>query len=293
MPSRSGGTRFIGHQYVYFTPDDWRDVSVALKTKFPAIRFSHCPSFANVDRAEAEQLLRTVRPRWFRPRSLDEYYAIPEEDRSGSFVPDRQPNWPIRYTDVIEADPSDSWTRAWIEPPGWSPVWRIGLSKAEPGLVNPPSLNFHISHSLFINKKAHTRTLRNSHDDREPIRMIEGAWHGSCLPWEDDVRRFLGQVRRIVAKHSTNDYAWVHYERHVVVGYGGLGAMDRIGFHALDWARAHPDHWIGGNSDRNYMKPRDWEPPVPLQAPVASDHAAASDEPSRLFVHSVQQKESK
>lgn len=267
MPRRPDGTRFIGHQYVFFTPDDWRDVSIALKKKFPAIRFSYSPNFANIDRADAERLLRTVRPRWFPPRSMDEYYAIPVEDRSASFVPERQPNWSVPYTDIIEADRSEHWTRAWLEPPGWSPVWRIGLSDAKPTIDNPPSLSFHIRHAHFINKKGHTRLPRDSRDDQAPIRMTGGWWEGTYLPWEGDVRRFLGQVRRIVAKHSTNDYAWVHYERHVVVGYGGLGAMDRIGFHALDWARAHPDHWIGGNSDRNYIKPKDWVPAAGSPAP--------------------------
>jgi len=255
MPHRSDGTRFIGHHFTYFTPADWQDVSVALKKKIPGIRFSSNPGFSSIDRKEAFSLVRRELPAW-----EPHMYPCPY-DRAGitSITPEPQPLWRVDYRDVIEAAPDDRWTMAWIEPSGWAPFWKISVHDGKPYIANRPSLSFTVKHGSFINKKASTDTPRDARFDGTWVRLIDGAWQGSYLPFEDDLRLLLGQFRRIVIKHSTNTFSWVHYATHAVEERSPPGTMERVGFHALEWARAHPDHWIGGSSDRNYIKPADWE----------------------------------
>lgn len=252
--------RTIGRTDIFVTPADWRDISASLKEEFPAMRFVHDPSFKNIDREDFERVLHRMRPGWTIP-----HWNAPREE----VVAEPQPSWRVRYCEAIEADPDGGgaftrgWTYAWIEPKRWKPIWGIDLFLGEPTLMNTPRrFYFMIRHGDFWLKGSHA-----SHDaicaqtDDQIVYLRDSSWNGAYCPGEDAERKFLSRVRRIFDRFTTNALALVDYATGEVISRSKSGSMERVGLHALAWARAHPGHRIGdGRDDRNYFKPIDWEP---------------------------------
>ena len=66
--------------------------------------------------------------------------------------------------------------------------------------------------------------------------------------------------------------------------------MDRVGFHALEWARAHPGHRIGDDiGDRSYIKPIDWHESEATMPSVTSGSTETDESAAeRLWVFGSQ-----
>ena len=264
MPRRPHGARTIGRTWTYVTPADWRDISAALKEEFPAIRFVHNPSFANIDRDEAESALLRLRPDWKKDR-----WPWPAENSDHVVVADPQPAWRVDYCDAVEADPDNcstygrGWTSVWLEPLGWKPIWGIRSDSAEPDLTNAPALRFIVRRCWFRGDNGSSYDPIFAGRESEIVHLDDASWNGSFLPGEIANRKFLSRARRIFDRFTTNALAWVDRKTHRVMHRVPKGSMERIGFHALEWARVHPGHQLGGeNGNRDYLKPIDWEPPT-------------------------------
>lgn len=277
--------RTVGRTNVYATPADWRDISAALKSAFPAIRFVHEPSFKNIDRDEFERALQRVRPGWTEPR-----WGEPRE----TVAIEPQPSWQVRYCDTIEPDPDsgrplyDGNSYTWIEPRHWKPIWGIDLSWRRPTIMNrPQSLYLMIRHGRsWMRKKGSSYEPICAQADTDIVYLGSCNWNGAYCPGEDAQRRNLWTVRRIFDRFTTNALARVDYETGKVISRDAKGGIERVGFHALEWARAHPGHRIGDDiGDRSYIKPIEW---IGARGPLPSartDGAKADEDVSdRLFV---------
>lgn len=281
--------RTVGRTNVYVTPADWRDISAALKSAFPAIRFVHAPSFKNIDWDEFKLALQRVRPGWTEP-----HWSAPRE----IVAIEPQPSWQVRYCDAIEPDPDNGVplyegnSYAWIEPKRWKPIWGIDLCFGTPTIMNRPrSLYLMIRHGRFsARKKRASYEPIFAQADADIAYLGDCNWNGAYCPGENAERRNLWRVRRIFDRFTTNALARVDYETGKVISRDERGGIERVGFHALEWVRAHPGHRIGDDTgDRSYIKPIDW-PGSEITATDLKGQALEPDDavPKRMWIFSSQ-----
>ena len=86
--------------------------------------------------------------------------------------------------------------------------------------------------------------------------MRYGSWAGGYYPWEDEKIDFLKRARRIFQRITTNKYSIVDWQTLSVIERVQKGGVFWIGRGALDWARAHRNHFLSRE-----FKPIDWNPP--------------------------------
>jgi hypothetical protein len=131
------------------------------------------------------------------------------------------------------------------------PFW--GLTERDyPVIVNEPELKFYLNYSHY----GSSRTPRYATGDGKARTLTQGAWHGSYYDGKPHQKAFLAKVKRLFAKQTINHFSEVDPATGAVISRDNTGGPYRFGLRALDWARAHPNHFL---ADR--FKPYDWNPP--------------------------------
>ena len=181
--------------------EDSRDFSAALRRKFPAIRF--------LERNYWEE-------RFFSPVQ-GEIYQQP-------------PNLRLPYLpDLVSVHGG---TKAWIEPPGWQPIWRsLPRSKDQAGnvlygLENLPECSF----DYLPDRVGPPR-----YDDLRYGQVLASYEPGNVVQ-----KKFINQVWRLLGALTTNRYDIVYDDtgkRHFTNDHTAVWT----GRHALDWCAAKPE----------------------------------------------------
>jgi len=237
---------FLGHDFVVWTPDDLIDLSVVLKREFPGIRFlgnnkEFLVDKTRTDLLNAEPAKVPVPPGTFR---VSRYVAKPESE------------WRMHYCESLADGGSFARCDAVLEPEGWVPQWKVNCF-GHPYVANQPEFGFVVNKSIFSSNKYHTKGPSSfARSDDEVISLIQGCWNGI---YRDDAplqKKFLAKVKRLVAKLTTTEHTRVRSCTSEVLSRDKGGGPCRFGFHALAWARAHPNHFLDDS-----FKPIDWEPP--------------------------------
>lgn len=177
------------------TRADLAGFSDALRAAFPAIRFVPChywKPFVDLKRYQADYREYERRLRLDLPRTSARIHM---RDPTGK---------PLHYRDSL-ADPAVSFFYAWIEPPGWRPVWgpedHMGVRRIE----NTPRLWFHLIASAFVAKRGNFWLRHDAMPDllnaRETIQLdgfdLEVRWNPSEPEAEAFGKKVFNILRRL------------------------------------------------------------------------------------------------
>lgn len=248
MGGRGGGHHFMGHDFIVLAFEDLVDLTNTLREAFPRIRFYASPDNEdpNVDWAATLAMRKELRARGVPDNPFD------PDNPLYKFVPKPSSQCRIPYVEGLEQTEVDSlFCYAWVEPEGWVPFW--GLTERDfPIVVNAPEFGFRLNYSFYggSRKPLHARS-----DDESAI-LRSGNWHGSYYDGKPHQKAFLAKVKRIFAKQTVNKYTQIDRETGAVIVRDEHGGPLRFGLHALEWARAHRNHYLDGR-----FKPIDWNPP--------------------------------
>ena len=245
MGGRGGGHHFMGHDFIVLALEDLAELTRTLRSAFPRIRFHASDEDPNVD--------------WPATAAFREHHCllgVPDnpfdlDNPRYKFVSKPSSQCRIPYVDGLEQ--TEVWNQcdAWVEPEGWVPFW--GLTERDhPVIVNKPELAFYIHYSRY----GSSRTPLYAPRDGKAVTLTQGDWHGSYYDGKPHQKAFLAKVKRIFAKQTVNHYSEVDPKTGAVIRRDNSGGPLRFGLHALEWARAHPNHFLEGR-----FKPYDWNPP--------------------------------
>lgn len=147
-------------------------------------------------------------------------------------APGEQPRLDIPLYESL-GDPSEWRFSVWIEPEGWEPVWEGPNKNNLMVITNKPVLRF-----AFDISRCYPRPYGDN--------LHQGQIWAYYRADDKETARFLNAVWRISAKLSTNVLDIVDPETGAVT-YKATRSMIWAGYHALDWCRADPRHFIDGN----------------------------------------------
>jgi hypothetical protein len=233
----------VQYQQLFLVPEDVVDIGRALLQEFPNLVFV-CK--------RKDDYFRNVGPVIF-------YHSPPGfASATMRFRPPEPADWEFWASDQADGLLMDWWVGAWLLPPDWQPQWSLEAKK--PVLSNVPELNFSLSNSQFWSSRTgHTSPLSLWIVAPGEQQKLTAAWfYGGYFPWETEQYAFLRRCKTIFRRHTTNRYVQVDtIANRIRYVFDKETARDgRMGFHALEWARAHPRHFIRGD-----IKPIDWVPP--------------------------------
>jgi len=244
MGGRGGGHHFMGHPFIVLALEDLAELTRTLRAAFPRIRFHASDESPNVDWPATLEFRDKCRARGVPNNPLD------PDNPLYKHIPKPSSQCRVPYVEGLEQ--TDVWLRcdAWIEPEGWVPFW--GLTERDyPVIVNKPELQFCLNYSHY----GSSRTPLYATGDGKAT-LTQGAWHGSYYDDKPHQKAFLAKVKRTFAKQTINHYSVVDRETGAVISRDNTGGPYRFGLRALEWARAHPNHFLEGR-----FKPYDWNPP--------------------------------
>ena len=239
------GRYSMGHPFIVLALEDLAELTITLRAAFPRVRFHASDEDPNVDWPATLEFRDQCRAR-----------GVPDDP----FDPDNplykhipKPSSQCRVPYVEGLEQTEVWARccAWVEPEGWAPFW--GLTERDyPVIVNEPELQFYLNYSHYGSSRT---PLSATGDDKARV-LTQGNWYGSHHDGKPHEKAFLAKVRRIFAKQTINHYSRVDRATGAVISRDNTGGPYRFGLRALDWARAHPKHFLA-----EQFKPYDWNPP--------------------------------
>jgi hypothetical protein len=146
----------------------------------------------------------------------------------------------------------------WLLPFGWTPAW--SAERGKPRLANGPDVWFEYLQSVFWSSRTRATSPVSVpiKSDDEQLRLCSAWYRSFYFPWETKCERFAKRCKSIFRRHTTTRYVQVDKEANRIRDISARETANdcRIGFHALEWARAHPRHYV-----REDLKPVDWVPP--------------------------------
>jgi hypothetical protein len=239
--------------------EDWTEFFFALKRAFPEIKMASLKQWPDLRRQEAEALLREFQRQGIAPK-IDPFAPGAERPDLPPIELGDRVSWTIHYVDDTWRN-EDIWQiYAWIEPPGWRPRWAVDPNFGSWMILNIPETSFIVQRGSFNPKLPQDSSYKSSDPSKFERRISLGGSSlvGDYYPHQQDKRRWLGQIRRMIMKQTTNVLTYVDLETLAVTARMHKGALDRAGRHAIDWVRAHPRHIFNRN-----IKAIDWELPPP------------------------------
>lgn len=226
-------------------PADAAAFSNALNAALPAIRFvslDYWNHFVDKERFERDR-------REFRRR---EELGLPRMDLRRHM---RDPTGEsLHYWDSL-ADPAETRFVAWIEPPGWQPIWGPTNDDGIRYIENTPRLWFEFERSEFILR----RPKCGRREDTEPqpasghdtIALEGPTFEVRWNPSEPEAESFAKKVYNVLRKLTVSRFIVVSEEsrRAFSAEAGGMLKQCLAGRHAVAWAmkRKH-----------NYLKCNNW-----------------------------------
>ncbi len=245
MGGRGDGHRFMGHPFIVLALEDLVDLTRTLRAAFPRIRFHASDDHPNVDWPATNALRERSRARGVPDNPFD------PDNPHYKFIAKPSSQCRIPYVEGLEQ--TDVWLRckAWVEPEGWVPFW--GLTERDyPVIVNKPEFAFYLNYSHY----GSSRNPLSAQGEGKAAILTQGSWAGSYYDGKPDQKAFLAKVKRIFAKQTINHFSEVDRETGAVIGRDKSGGPYRFGVRALEWSRAHPNHFLAGR-----FKPYDWNLP--------------------------------
>lgn len=228
---------------LFMMPADVAAFSDALKAAFPDIRFisrEYWRQYSDAKRCRADGRESDRRHKLGLPRLPFNWHMRD---------PTREP---LRYWDSL-ADPSERFYIAWIEPPGWKPVWTPPHTDGVRYVANAPRLWFDLHHGHF----EWPRDTYNHYSEPEHINARESLllagntfevrWHPGDGEAEAFGKKVYNILRRLTVSRflvfSIEDRKAFRREAH------DLRTLCLAGDHAAAWAlkRRH-----------NYFKCSNW-----------------------------------
>ncbi len=240
--------RFIGKQGILLAPSDLREFSAALRREFPHMFFFVFHERGEIGRTDSFGPV-TAPP----DATAIRIEAVPEEIAEDPLTPTRM----VFFDSLADCD---SWgaCEGAIIPEDWIPKWER-TSEGRWIITNyldTPRFRMVFPHFLSSSRRGVFRTELHAQADNEQIRLEYGLWAGGYYSWEDEKIKVLKRARRIFERMTTNKYAIVDRNTLAVQERVEKGGIFWIGHGALEWARAHPRHFL-----HERYKPVDWNPP--------------------------------
>lgn len=214
------------------TRADMADFSDALRAAFPAIRFvsrHYWKPFVDQERFDADYREYERRLRLDLPRTYARYHM---RDPTGE---------PLRYWNSL-ADPAESFFYAWLEPPGWRPVWgpenHIGVRY----IKNTPRLWFGLIRSAYVAKR---RNFWRRHDTmpkplsvRETIELDGFGFEVRWNPAEPEAEAFGKKVFNILRRLTVSRFVEISSRDRRAFRPDAVNVPTRClaGHHAVAWA---------------------------------------------------------
>jgi hypothetical protein len=237
-------------RYVVLTPEDAHEIGEAIKAKFPDARF------------------------------LTHHYWC-RRDKEKGHIDLKPPDLHLRYYESL-GDPDESWFRIWREPEGWQPEWFGPNQNGIYFVANEPPLQVsyrtggtpHNNMPMYAYisdwalQETDPRKLRDPETGKtlpefwrkEPPaaepgyeQLATGRFTQSYWPPDSEHRKFIGQVWRIVAAHTTSMCVTVDLRTMRPFRPPAKRRGIWLGRHALDWARQGEHRFLAGG-----CKPADW-----------------------------------
>lgn len=243
MPARSGKSSRAKH-HTFLTPEDAADFSAALRETFPNIAF--LPMYYEDWLVDWEATEKTEE--WKisnrNPTAMEVVVPLPPSE------------WNFPLSDSVHTT-GDRQVWALLLPPDWEPDWYQHPISNRPIVKNEPPVFF----AFYCSEFRTTRVMGafeeppEIEEDDEVITLQEGKLYAYWAKEDAEHRKGVGKVFRIFDKLTTNKYVQVDRETGGIQAVVEKGGMDWIGYHALDWARQHPRHFIDED-----LKPLDWRP---------------------------------
>lgn len=239
------------------TLDDVAAFSDALKAAFPAIRFvsrEYWSQFCDQNRIAADR--RANRRRTKRGLSAKPIHSLPRDPQGE----------PLRYWNSL-ADPAETRFLAWIEPPGWQPVWMPPDEFGVRYIENPPRLwfDFHRCNFLLLRRPGNVSPQCASEpkpcSGRAGIGLEGNTFEVRWNPLEPEAEAFAKKVYKILRKLTVDRFIRVEKEsrRAFEREAGGMRRQCLAGHHAVAWAmkRRH-NYFCCDNDGFAYLKPANY-----------------------------------
>ncbi len=227
------------------TSDDVAAFSDALKAAFPSIRFlsrEYNRQFKvgfEAGRRENERRvnlglpLKSFRTRW--------------RDPTGE---------PLRYSESL-ADPAETRFIAWIEPPGWQPVWALPDNFGERYIENTPRLwfDFYRCDYLLLGRPhviPHRRaTEPQPRNGRAAIALEGHSFEVRWNPSEPEAEAFAKTVYNILRKLTVDRFIRVEREsrRAFALEAQGMRKQCLAGRHAVAWTMKRRHNYLSCDND--------------------------------------------
>lgn len=214
------------------TRADLAEFSDALRAAFPAIRFvptHYWKPFVDLKRYQADCREYERRLRLDLPRTSARIHM---RDPTGE---------PLHYLDSL-VDPAESFFYAWIEPPGWRPVWgpedHIGVRRIE----NTPRLWFELTRSAYVAKRGNFWRRHDTMPDllnaRETIQLDGYGFEVRWNPSEPEAEAFGKKVFNILRRLTVSRFVEVDHKDRRAFWRDARNMPWRClaGRHAVAWA---------------------------------------------------------
>lgn len=226
------------------TPADAAAFSDALKAAFPAIRFvsvDYWQPWVDQERFNADW--REFDRRW--------KLKLPREPVRRHM---RDPTGePLHYWESF-ADPAEWRFIAWIEPPGWRPVWMAPDEEGIRYIENTPRLWFEFQSSKFIVQRP---TLPRWHDTepqplngRETVALEGPTFEVRWNPSEPEAEAFAKKVYNILRRLTVSRFIVVIRESRRAYSGKAEGMLRQClaGRHAVAWALKRRHNYLQCNN---------------------------------------------
>jgi hypothetical protein len=238
------------------TLDDVAAFSDALKAAFPAIRFvsrEYWSQFCDQKRIAADQ--QANRRRIKRGLPSKPIHSLPRDPQGE----------PLRYWNSL-ADPAETRFIAWIEPPGWQPIWMPPDEFGGRYIDNTPRLwfDFNRCHFLLLRRRGIVPRRRASEpkacSGRTAIAIEGNTFEVRWNPLEPEAEAFAKKVYNILRKLTVDRFIRVEPEsrRAFEREAGGMRRQCLAGHHAVAWAMRRRHNYFGCNNWNVLLKPANY-----------------------------------
>jgi len=249
MSAKAERRLWFAYHRLYLVPEDLLAIGHALKRELPDVMFRP----ANDD----EWYELSGGQSWIAGRLIDSGKPI-------RCVPKPRLEWQAKLSPEPEALLHGYKAYGWLLPRGWEAEWGVSTD-GRPYIANPPDLAFVCERSMFRSSRIGLTcmTAPAIEAESEFVELSSGRFGGGCWPWEEEKRHFLRRCKTIVRRHTTARFAVFDNESHRITQLIEKESPrdTRFGFHALEWARAHPRHYIDRYQIKACIKPVDWTAP--------------------------------